>query len=354
MLRHRAEAESPGLTPLREEDRELIPRQASLDHAPSRAPDNVILVDSTRQLVGSFGGWVVAEHYPEPVRRDIHQAYEIGVLLQGKQVRYFEDFQTALNPGDLYLSPAWEGHGWQTAAPDTYTMMIHFLPDFLGEEGFEGTSWLSLFALPPEARPYPKTAHTRQRIFTIVHDLITEIAEGKPGWMAGARLHVLNLLFTVWREWQPPQPEGGQRTVGMGDLGRLSPAIDLVRSRRNVRTSLREAAESCSLSRSQFSALFRKTMGLSFGQFVSRYRALKTAELLLSTDLSLQQIARELGFLDAAHLHRAFTKHYGCTPGRYRKGKHPADVLPSRRGAGALQSVIRALRSGDAPVSARR
>ncbi len=344
--------ESDRLTANDEEDRELIPGQGALDHA--RSHDNVILVDSTRQLSGSFGAWVIAENYPEPVRRDIHRAYEIGVLLQGTQVRHFEDFEITLSPGDLYLSPAWECHGWQTTAPETYTMMIHFLPDFLGEEGFEGTSWLSLFALLPEDRPCAKTPQSRHKVLTAIYDLINEITEKEPGWMAGARLEVLKLLFLVWREWQPPQNEERQRAVGMSDLGRLSPAINLVRSRRSQRTTLHEAAENCSLSRSQFSLLFRKTMGFSFGQFVSRYRALKAAELLLSTDLPLQAIARELGFLDAAHLHRAFTKHYGCTPGRYRTGKHPADVLPTRRGADAVRSVIRASRSRAAAAPPQR
>ena len=59
-------------------------------------------------------------------------------------------------------------------------------------------------------------------------------------------------------------------------------------------------------------------MGLSFGMFCRRSRLGRVAQLLLSTDLSTETIAGEAGFADGSHLHRAFVKQYGCTPGVYR------------------------------------
>jgi AraC-like DNA-binding protein len=66
-------------------------------------------------------------------------------------------------------------------------------------------------------------------------------------------------------------------------------------------------------------------------EFVSRYRVLKAAEMLLSFDMSLQKVARDLEFTDAAHLHREFVKHYGCTPGAYRRGAETPSLLPHSR-----------------------
>ncbi len=333
----------------REQDRELIPSDEDEGSAAGPAHSRVILVDSRQQLTGSFGGWVVPERYPEPVRSDIHQAFEIGVLLTGGQKRYFEDFETVLSPGGMYLSPAWERHAWQTLEPGTYTLMIHFLPDFLGEESFEGMSWLNLFAVPPRERPSARTPETRERVMAATQEIIREVGEARRGWMAAVRLDVLKLLYLVWCEWQPS--EGEDQSVEMGDLGRLAPAIDLVRSRPAARTTLDEGAKACALGRSQFSSLFRKTMGLSFGKFVSRYRVLKAAEMLLGTDSSLAQIAEELGFVDAAHLHRCFVQHYRCTPGHYRRGEHPEDVLPVREYHPPLESILSSTRRRRAPAS---
>jgi len=32
----------------------------------------------------------------------------------------------------------------------------------------------------------------------------------------------------------------------------------------------------------------------------------------------VEAIARNAGFVDGSHLHRAFVRHYGCTPREYR------------------------------------
>ncbi|MDH4179209.1 MAG: hypothetical protein OEV33_01760, partial [Armatimonadota bacterium] len=186
----------------REEDRELIPGEEAQARPARFTPASVILLDSRKQLTGSFGGWVVAERYPEPILFDIHEAFEIGVLLTGCQERYFDDFQTDLTPGGFYLSPAWERHGWRTSAPHSHTLMIHFLPDFLGEEGFEGTSWLTLFALPARHRVYSDSPQTQERILTIAHDIMREIDAKRWGWLAGVRLSALRLLHVAWGEWR--------------------------------------------------------------------------------------------------------------------------------------------------------
>lgn len=315
---------------VREEDRDLIPQLPTRDVARHSGPSHVILQDSARQLTRAFGAWVVNEPFPEPVRRDVHQAFEIGVILSGRQERYFDDLQLTMGAGELYLSPAWECHGWRTLSSGTQTLMIHFLPDFLGEERFEGTSWLTLFAAPASERPYAIDQSLRKQVLTIAEELVREVHERSHGWMAAARLTVLRLLLALWREWAPMQSVQEDRAAETSDLGRLAPAIDLVRARPSGRTRVEDGARACALGRSQFSALFRRTMGLSFGQFVSRYRVLKAAEAILGTHLSLGDIASELGFVDGAHLHRCFRQHFGCTPGQYRKGEHPGDVLPSR------------------------
>ena len=75
----------------------------------------------------------------------------------------------------------------------------------------------------------------------------------------------------------------------------------------------------CGLSASQFVHSFRRLMDLSFGSFRTRTRLAYAAQLLLSTDHSVERLAERLGFTDASHLHRSFARIYGCTPARYRR-----------------------------------
>lgn len=280
-----------------------------------------VLVDSGPHPEGGqlFGGWLVAQPYPEALGRDMHECFEIGVLMSGRQDRYFDDLVLDLGPGDVYLSPAWELHGWQTTAPGTRELVLLFRPEFLGEESFEGMSWLSLFAAAPRDRPRARTQEARQRVLGVSEQVTKEMRERRRGWLTAVRLGIVDLLFAIGREWDAADSGSSQGQAHPSNLARIAPAMTLVQSRQGRRVSLGEGAGACSLSISQFSHVFRQTMGLSFGRFALRARLTHAAEVVLSTDMPLAAIAERFEFVDTSHFYRAFTRHYGCTPARFRE-----------------------------------
>lgn len=265
-----------------------------------------------------FLGGVVAYREPTALDTDMHEAYEMGILLRGQQDRHFEDLVMTMNPGDVWFCGAWEPHGWRAREANTEELVLQFLPSFLGEEMLEGMSWLTVFSAPPSQRPGVKTPEERAAMMALAEELRTEMKEKRRGWLAAVRLGVLRGLLTLSRTWEPVGAGGRQRPVQPGTLGRVMPAVRLVHSHPARRLSLREAAAACGLSVSQFGYTFRHAMGLSFGKFCMRTRLAYVSRLLLTTDLPVESIAEESGFADASHLHHAFSKVYGCTPARYR------------------------------------
>jgi len=236
-----------------------------------------------------FHGGVVEYASPSPLGTDMHQAFEVGVLLSGCEERHFEDVVITVNPGDLWLCGAWEPHGFRAKKEGTRELVLQFLPDFIGEEMFDGVSWLSLFSAPPQLRPRVKTKEMHEEALSIAHELSREMRERHRGWLVRA-----------------------------GTLEKIMPAVRLVHSHPTRRLSLKEGAATCGLSVSQFGYLFRRLMGLSFGKFCMRARLAYVAQLLLTTDLCVEAIAEAAAFADASHLHRAFTGVYAATPARYR------------------------------------
>ena len=270
-------------------------------------------------LAKPFHGGIVEHAYPAPLGTDMHQAFEVGVLLSGHEERHFEDTVLVVRPGDMWLCGAWEPHGWRAKITGTRELVLQFLPDFLGEEVFEGVSWLSFFSAPPEHRPHLTRPEMRASALAIAEELRTEMRERRRGWLAAIRLGILRLLLLVSREWEPGEQPGKSLTVRTGNLGKIMPAVRLVHSHPTRRLSLNEAAATCGLSVSQFGYLFRHLMGLSFGKFCMRARLAYVAQLLLTTSLSVEAIADAASFSDASHLHHAFAEVYGSTPARYRK-----------------------------------
>lgn len=255
---------------------------------------------------------------PTPLRIDLHEGIEAGVVLAGRQERHYPEWTVDLTVGDVWLQPMWEPHGWRAAAPDTESLILIFLPDFLAEEKLGDVPWLSLFAAPVQLRPWVRDRNLRSATLSIGREIAEEIARKERGWLTAIRLGLLRLLFAMSRHWSPPAESLDVSRVSTGNLSRIMAAIALIQERRPGTASVQEAAAACGLSRSRFATLFRQTMGTSFGQFSLRARLGYAAHRLLTTDLTVETIAQRAGFVDASHFHRTFVRHYGRTPSQYR------------------------------------
>ena len=174
-----------------------------------------------------FHGGVVEYPDPSSLGNDMHQAFEMGVLLSGSEERHFEGVVIQVDRGDMWLCGAWEPHGFMAKTAGTRELVLQFLPDFLGEEMFEGVSWLSLFSAPPESRPRVMTDSMRKQALAIADELQEEMRERRRGWLAAMRLGILRLLLLLSRNWEPAEDVGRGHTVRAGVLEKIMPAVRL-------------------------------------------------------------------------------------------------------------------------------
>lgn len=111
--------------------------------------------------------------------------------------------------------------------------------------------------------------------------------------------------------------------------------------------SRNEVAATMHLSPSHFSRQFRRHVGRSFSQVLTRMRAEQAAELLVRTDLSIGQIAAATGFTDQGYLTKVFRAQMGQTPSGYRQSRggsrSPIHAGPGHatHGANSRQSLTK-------------
>ncbi len=79
------------------------------------------------------------------------------------------------------------------------------------------------------------------------------------------------------------------------------------------------------LTRSHFSRAFLRTRGESPSVYLRRRRLERAQQLMLTTGLSLAQIALDCGFADQCHFTHAFKRVVGATPGNWRRARLPQD-----------------------------
>ncbi|MDF2936544.1 MAG: AraC family transcriptional regulator [Paenibacillaceae bacterium] len=95
-------------------------------------------------------------------------------------------------------------------------------------------------------------------------------------------------------------------------------AKKLIEERYAQDLSLQLVAEQLGISPSYLSELIKQHWGETFIAYVTSYRIGKAKSLLLKTELTIADIAAEIGYGNATHLIRVFKKSEGLTPGEYR------------------------------------
>jgi transcriptional regulator GlxA family with amidase domain len=86
------------------------------------------------------------------------------------------------------------------------------------------------------------------------------------------------------------------------------------------RVSTAEAAQRAAMSERTFLRRFKQTLGVSPREFLRRARLERACSLLAQTDLPIEKIARQAGFVGRNCMANLFRRHLATTPTEYRAG----------------------------------
>ena len=82
--------------------------------------------------------------------------------------------------------------------------------------------------------------------------------------------------------------------------------------------SLMVMAKIVQMSPYYFSRLFKQSTGFTPHQYLLKCRTDRAKQLLKTTNLSISDIAGQVGFVDQSHLNRHFKRHFGVSPSQFR------------------------------------
>lgn len=83
--------------------------------------------------------------------------------------------------------------------------------------------------------------------------------------------------------------------------------------------SLEAIADSAGVGTREALRCFQKNLGKTPFEYLNEYRLNQARHLLLSTDMTITQIALDTGFSDCSYFGKVFREYYRMTPGAYRK-----------------------------------
>ncbi len=127
-----------------------------------------------------------------------------------------------------------------------------------------------------------------------------------------SQLKALSIAFEILTLAVSP---GGERTSAMESIKEY---IDLNFS--DPETDVNDIARHFSMHRVQLSRKFRARYGIAPGEYLTSLRIQKGIALLISTELTVKEIAEQCGFSSADYFTKSIRKAIGIPPGKVRNG----------------------------------
>jgi AraC family transcriptional regulator len=102
---------------------------------------------------------------------------------------------------------------------------------------------------------------------------------------------------------------------------KLQRAISYINENLTEDLSLKEISNAIEMSPHYFTRMFKQSTGMSAYQYVIHCRMERAKHLLCKQDLSIAEVAQQIGFQNQGHFTNAFRKNTGTTPKKYRRAK---------------------------------
>lgn len=275
--------------------------------------------------------WWYTMHYHEYLEVLYSLKGDFKLMINGKVIQ--------LPQGSMYIINANEPHATKSVSDGERTLLcIKFIPDILysNEQSENDMEYTVHFIVDNFGSKRLFSCDELKDTF-IPHEfefLKKEKTDEKFGYELAIKSSVLRIFSFVLRYWYEnagkPDMNTNQRTVS---------AIRKIRQyvkENYVTATLSEASTRCGLSYSYFSRIFNEYMNMGFSDYVNLVRVNNSLKLLSSTDMSITDIALNVGFSTTSYYIQVFKKLKNMSPGEFRKLFHDKKTVNDTYNRGAI------------------
>lgn len=252
-----------------------------------------------------------------------HPYYEIYYLISGSCRMFIDHTIYYLSAGDIIMLAPYRLH--QTvygSGQPAERFTVNFIPAYIDyfEAQCAGNGVASIFSrsklsIPPEQQGYVKKLFQKMAGETLSDDCYSKIQ------IKSFLFQLLAFLGRCRGLEQPAQMPAPEDAV-------IQEAVRYIYAHHDEPLTLEAVAQNAHMSPAWFSRKFHKTVGLKFKEYLTHIRLENAEELLLTTSLTITEIALTCGFSDGNYFGDAFKKARGMSPREFRFARHDTDPLP--------------------------
>lgn len=244
-----------------------------------------------------------------------HPEYELTYIVKGNGFRLVGNSYAPFTDGDLVLigpnlPHTWVGKSKNDALFEAVVLQFSssFIASFLGFE---------------ESAALQKLLDTAQKglFFNLANEevksLMIQLTETTGFDRILSFLALLNQLSAA--ESLPLATENVVSLQSLETEKRINKVCGYLEQNFTTKITLGEVASLISLSESNFCKFFKKATGKTFSDYLNDIRIQESCQILLKTDLDINQIAMQCGYESLSYFNRIFLKKKGLTPRQFRQ-----------------------------------
>ena len=151
-------------------------------------------------------------------------------------------------------------------------------------------------------------------INSLLDEIMNEWHKMEFGFELAIRSNILKIFLFILRIWN--EKDGRLQKLNLSN--QIKYAIEYISNNYNTVTE-KEVAKVCNFSYNYFSRIFKEEVGKSFKDYVVNIKLKEAEKLLITSKMSITEIAEETGFSSISHFILRFKEFKGLTPEQFRK-----------------------------------
>jgi AraC-like DNA-binding protein/mannose-6-phosphate isomerase-like protein (cupin superfamily) len=246
-----------------------------------------------------------------------HKEVEFIYVRSGVHNIHTLNHKYILNPGDIMVIGSSQLH-WSNKQSENDLVYIVLHVDL--QPYFDATMMMyyphfSEIHQPLEALNdmFRENDRLREEVAGYILRLHEEIMERNKGYEIAVSIYIRHILLTMLR--------GDHKDLLKGNITDgailLRPILEHVDQHLSEKIDMEQVSKLANMSYFYFSKFFKKTMGLTFTEYINRKRIFRAEQLLLTSPLKITEIAESIGIENMAHFYQMFRRFNGCTPKQF-------------------------------------
>lgn len=255
-----------------------------------------------------------------------HEQLEILYVCEGELEVDCGYRQYLCRPGDIVIVNPFEEHmvGYHAGHPCYHVIMID---SKLYEGGTPDLCGLK-YLMPINGRrlKFNNLIRGNRKVSAILQELIEECEMRQYAFEVAVKGNILRLLAELFRS-ELGTADREEKLISKRDgYGAIAPVFNFIADHYNRKIKLDDLAQLCCIDASHLCRVFKKLTGKSVMEYLNEYRISKAQLLLLTTDLSIGEIAGRVGYGDGGYMTRRFKAVCGVSPGKFRDSAEGCDA----------------------------